>query len=135
MPLMVSSPSTVQSAPSARTPVERKVICGVVVDVEEVGRADVGVALLLAGVDRGEVDGRGHAGLDGVLGGDDLAGELAEVAADLADHHVADREADRRVDRIDGPGAGDVAGDLDGGAAGHVFLRVVERLTFCSTVA
>src|SRR3954451_2403897 len=51
----------------------------VVLDVEEVGGADVRVALLLAGVDRGELDRGGDGGLRRVLGGDDLAGELAEV--------------------------------------------------------
>src|SRR3954452_10929764 len=91
----------------------------VVLDVEEVSRADVRVALLLTGVDGAELDTGLDRGLGGVLGGDDLALEVAEVAADLADHHVADGEADGRVRRVDLPGADDVAGDLDGGGAGH----------------
>src|SRR3954462_4255430 len=91
----------------------------VVLDVEEVSRADVRVTLLLTGVDGAELDAGLDRGVGRVLGGDDLALEVAEVAADLADHHVADGEADGRVRRVDLPGADDVAGDLDGGAAGH----------------
>src|SRR3954468_2734185 len=92
---------------------------GVVADVEEVSGLDVRVPLLLTGVDRVHVDGGGHGRLRRVGGGHDLAGELAEVAADLAHHHVADREAHRRVGGVDVPRADDVAGDLGGGAAGH----------------
>src|SRR3712207_8104675 len=98
-----------------------------VAHVEEVGGADVRVALLLPGVDRVHVDRGGHGGLRRVLGGDNLTGEPGEVAADLADHHVADGEADRRVAGVDVPGADDVAGDLRGG--GHGSLQVVERWT------
>ena len=69
------------------------------------------VAVLLAGVDRVQVDGGGRR--LGRLAGDDLALELLELAADLA-HQVAGGEADLGVAGVDGPGAG-----RDGGAAGR----------------
>src|SRR6202012_2130164 len=84
----------------------------VLLDLEEVGAADVRVALLLAGVDRVEVnrggDGRGQR----VLGGDDGALERVEAATHLADHHVPDGKGNLRVDRVDRPRAGHVAGNL-----------------------
>src|SRR3954468_8235154 len=100
----------------------------VVADVEEVRGLDVRVPLLLPGVDRVHVDGGVHGRGGRVGGGHDLAGELTEVAADLADHHVPDGEADGGVCGVDVPRADDVAGDLRG--AGHGDLQVVERLTF-----
>ena len=55
----------------------------VLLDLEEVGAADVRVALLLAGVDRGQVNrGRDRRG-QWVFGGDDRALELVEAAAHL----------------------------------------------------
>src|SRR5690606_41802675 len=90
-----------------------------VLDVEEVGRADVVVALLVVRVDGACVDLRGDRRVGQVLGGDDLAGELPEVAAYLADHHVADGERDVGVILVDVPGARDVAGDRGGGRCGR----------------
>src|SRR5712691_356168 len=92
----------------------------VALDLEEVGRPDVPVALLIAGVDRGHVDLGTDRRAGRVRAGDQLAGEARELAAYLADHHVPDGEADLGVHRVDGPGPGDVAGDggRDGGC-GH----------------
>ena len=101
---MVRSPVTV--VPSKEVVVK---VIWVVLDVEEVGGAQVAVAVRVAGVDRAEVDGRGGAGaLERVAGGQGAL-ELAELAADLADQ-VADGEADLGVARVDGPGAGDEVG-------------------------
>jgi hypothetical protein len=55
-------------------------------DVEEVLALDVLVALGVAGIQRGEVDGRGCGRLQRILRGDDLPLELGEVPAHLADH-------------------------------------------------
>ena len=99
---------------------------GVGLDLEEVGGPDVRVALLVAGVDRGQVDLGGDRGVERVLAGHELAGEGAELAPYLAYHHVPGGEADLAVDRVDRPGARDVAGDAGQGAgvsSGHgVFL-------------
>ena len=73
--------------------------------VEEVGGAEVTVALLVVGVDRGGLDGDRDRGLQRVLGGDELATELVERAPDLA-HQVPGGEGDGAVRRVDGPGAG-----------------------------
>ena len=71
--------------------------------VEEVGRAQVVVALLVAGVDRGRLDLEDHRGVGRILVVlDDRARELAEVPVHLADV-MADLEGDvgvRLVDRV-----------------------------------
>ena len=55
-----------------------------------------------------------------VVAGGHGAGEGAEAAADLAEHHVAHREGHLGVGRVDLPRAGDVPGDLGGGVQfGH----------------
>src|ERR1700691_2714260 len=92
---------------------------GVGLDFEEVGTADVIVAVRRAGVHRAEVDGGVDAGQQGVFGGDDGPLELVETAADLAHHHVPDDERHLRVHGVDGPGAGDVAGDYHRGLCHH----------------
>src|SRR5262249_53501690 len=93
---------------------------GVLLDVEEVGRPDVRVALLLAGHDRVQRDLGGHRGGQGVPAGDALTGEGGRPPPDLADHHVADGETDLRVHRVDGPGACGVARDGGPGVgSGH----------------
>src|SRR5581483_10147781 len=78
----------------------------VVLHVEKVGRAEVAVALGVAGVDRVQVDG----GVGGGVGQSRTRGEgaleLLELAADLR-HQVANGEADLGVARVDGPGTGD----------------------------
>src|SRR5664279_4621119 len=68
-------------------------------DVEEFGALQVPVAVLLAAVDRGDVDpARQHGGVarsvDGAL-------EAAERPSDGGDTHVLDGEADVRMSRID----------------------------------
>src|SRR6266545_4821717 len=87
--------------------------------VEEVAGAQVVVPLLVAGVDGGQLDRRGGAALEDVVGGDDLALELGEGAADLG-HQVPHGEADHGVSRVDHPGACGQAGSAagDGGAGG-----------------
>src|SRR6266511_2356430 len=97
---------------------------GVGVGLEEVGRAQVVVALGVVGVDGAEVDGGGDGGVEWVGCQAQLAFEAGEVAADLADHHVADGEGDVGVDGVDRPGSGDVAGDLDGGGR-HSWFSLV----------
>src|SRR5665213_325158 len=93
---------------------------GVGLDLEEVGAADVVVALGVAGVDRVELDRRGYRRVRGVLASHNLAFELREAATDLRHDHVPDNEADIGVDRVDGPGAGQVArNSFDRGACSH----------------
>ena len=103
-------------------------------DVEEVGGPQVAVTLLVAGVDRVQVDGRLRAGLlqRGAGGQGPLEG--GELAADLA-HQVADGEAHLGVARVDVPGAGDDVGAEVGvdAHAGHPSgrgpVRVPHRVT------
>ena len=64
----------------------------VVLDVEEVGAAQVGVTLVLAGVDARGVDRHLHRGLLGYLGDVHRSREGAEAAPDLGDHEVAGDE-------------------------------------------
>ena len=83
-------------------------------DVEEVGRRDVGVAVGVAGVDRRQVDGGRRRDVSSSVGADDdVDVEALEAAAHLRDAEVADREADRRVGRVERPAAG---GEGEGGA-------------------
>ncbi len=89
---------------------------GELLGVEEVGALEVGVAVGGAGLDRGDLRGHVDHGLRDVLGDLDGARDLAEVAADLADHEVAGDEADLGVRGVDGPGAG---GDLQLGGGAH----------------
>ena len=104
-------------------PVLAKVDDRVVLDVEEVGRLQVAVAVGGAGVDRGGLHrgGRGRGGE--VLGDGDRALELAEVAADLGDHRVAGDEADLGVAGVEDVGTGGQVGEGgDGGGLGHEVL-------------
>ena len=87
----------------------------VLVGVEEVGRTQVRVAVGVAGVDRRQDHRRLDARVEGVLGGHEGAGEVAEHALDLAHHEVADAEPDLGVGGVDGPGTRDVPGDGGGG--------------------
>ena len=83
----------------------------VVLDVGEVGGLQVGVAILVTGVDRRGVDHDLDRRLEGVVRDGEGAVKRGEAAADLADHEVSGGEVDRRMGRIDLPGAG---GDEDG---------------------
>src|SRR5215217_3418480 len=78
---------------------------GEVVDVEEIGRLDVRVALLVVGVDRVDCD-LGRYRRSAVVADNDRAAEVFEVASHLAHHQVAYGETDRRVNRVDGPRPG-----------------------------
>jgi hypothetical protein len=60
-----------------------ELVLGVLADVQDVLALDVRVAMLLAAVEGVGVNGRRDLGVEGVLGGDDLAGEGVELAADL----------------------------------------------------
>ena len=83
-------------------------------DVEEVRGLQMAVAVLLAGVDGGDVDAAFEHG--GVAGGVDLALKAAEAAAYGRDAHVTDLETDVRVRRIDVVDAGRDALEVgDGG--------------------
>ena len=105
MPLIVISPASViwPSEPTS-VAVEWKLICGLLVGVEELGALEVAVAVGVAGVDGGDVDGAREDG--GVTAGVDRALERAEAAADGGDAHVPDLEADVGVAGVDGVGAG-----------------------------
>jgi len=131
-PLMVSSPSTTQRRSSAGVTlvavVERRVVLG----IEEVGREEVAVTLLIPGVERGDGDVDLHPGLEGVLGDVDGAADLGELALGAGDHGVADAEADVAVRGVEAVGAGDGhlgavcdagdRGDLGGGHGGGLLV-------------
>jgi hypothetical protein len=75
--------------------------------IEEVGRLQMAVALRIAGVDGGRVDGRLDAGLAPVLLVEhQVAGGLDEPAAHGGVHHVLDRELGGGVRRVDLEGLG-----------------------------
>ena len=101
-PLMLRSPVTSRPLPPSSTEVAAEGHRTVVLHVEEVAGAQVRVAVLVAGVDRVQVDARGRRRR---VAGDDGALELLEQPTDLA-HQVAGGEADLGVARVDGPGAG-----------------------------
>jgi probable blue pigment (indigoidine) exporter len=86
-------------------------------DVDDVGGEHVGVALGVAGVERGHVDGGAHArGVERVAH-HDLGVEAGEAAADLRHAQVADGEPHRRVADVEGP-APRVEGEAGGGVVG-----------------
>ena len=91
--------------------------------VEEVGRAQVIVALRLVGVDRLGLDRAVDLGAGQVLADLERALELGELTADGGDAHVLDGEADLRVRRVDAPRAG---GDHGGGCGAHDGVSQVE---------
>jgi hypothetical protein len=78
---------------------------GVVLDVEEVGRLEMGVAVGGAGVDArsGDLDVHGRV-LRILLVDFNGSLHVLEAAANGGEHHVLDRELDGRVSRIDLPG-------------------------------
>src|SRR5690606_22865986 len=78
-------------------------------DVQEVGALQVRVAVVLTGVDRGGVDGRGDRRCGRILSHGDLTGHAAEATPDLAHHQAPGDEPGPRVCRIDGehPGGGE----------------------------
>src|SRR5262245_7802645 len=75
----------------------------VALDVEEVGRAQVPVPLLVAGLHAGRVDVHFDPRAQRVLGDVDVARDTVELAPYLAHHQVAGREVDARVRRIQLP--------------------------------
>src|ERR1700758_1086289 len=100
---------------------------GVLLDVEEVGRLNVSVALVVAGVDGIHPD-LGMHRRRAVLGNHDRAAEVVELAADLADHQMAYPEVDRGVHRVDCPRAG---GELCGCGCSHVCASLLFGATAC----
>ena len=107
-PWIVSVPSKVELAvaPSRHEGVAGEVQLGVVLDVEEVRRAQVVVAALLTGVDARRVDRYLDRRLLGRLTDRDVAGERRKTSLDLGHHHVPDDEADMGVRHVDGEHAG-----------------------------
>src|SRR5581483_3717260 len=61
---------------------------GVLLDFKEICRSYVRVALLVVGVDRAQIDAGFDRRIEHVGAGADLALDLGEATADLADHHV-----------------------------------------------
>jgi hypothetical protein len=86
---------------------------GVLLDVEEVRRLQMRIAVLVTGVDAGHLDGAGEHG--GIAGGVNRALESTESAPHGGDSHVLDLEADAGMAGINGVSA---AGDLGGGDGG-----------------
>src|SRR5690349_18062251 len=85
---------------------------GVLCDLEEVGAAQVAVALVVAGGDAVGVDVHPEAAALGVLHVDRRApGEDVEVPARGGDHRVLGGEAHGAVDRVDVPGPGQLFGE------------------------
>src|SRR5262249_37565519 len=81
-------------------------------DVEEVGAAEVGVAAVVAGADRREVDSRLDTGLQRIRRDLEHAGEVGEAAAHLGDHQGAGHEPAGGVGRVHVPGAGGEYGEV-----------------------
>ena len=79
-------------------------------DVEEVGAAQVAVALLVGAVDAGGLDRDRDRGLLGRLADHELPVEVGEAPADLGDHQVPADELDGGVALVEGigPGLGDL---------------------------
>lgn len=87
-------------------------------DVEQLGRANVRIAISVAGVDRGEVNRcRNLGGLE-VLTNDEPGVHVTEASADLRHARVTDREPDAGVVRVDGPVA-DGKGERGGRGIGQ----------------
>src|ERR1035438_5937365 len=82
-------------------------------DVEKALTLDIVITRFIARVERRAVNRHHGRRLQRASRRDDLALELGEVAADLADHQMTGDEPDMRVHWVDVPGAGDVAGDID----------------------
>lgn len=80
-------------------------------DVEEVDRAEVIVAALVARADAAHVDGHLDARLCRVFCDDDCAVNAHEATADLGEAEVAAHEGDLGVAGVDLPGAS--CGELD----------------------
>jgi diguanylate cyclase (GGDEF)-like protein len=78
---------------------------GIVLRVKEVRRAQVSIALLIIGRDRGDVDLAERARASEVRGDFERAVELGEPASNGGDPHVLDAELDARMRRVDDPGA------------------------------
>src|SRR5690606_21969212 len=97
-------------------------------DVEEVGRLQVAVAVGGRGVHGGGLDGDLHRGVGGV-GGVDVgrALEAGERATHVGDHRVAGLEAEAAVARVDRVVAGQVGDRLGGGLEGVVGLVALEE--------
>src|SRR5207245_4712623 len=86
-----------QAAPVLLDPGAAEADRRVLLDVEEVGAAEVLVAAGLAGVHAGGVDDHLDRGVLGLFADGDLAAEVGEAAAYLGDHEVATHELDGRV--------------------------------------
>src|SRR4029450_11733279 len=99
---------------------------GVLLHGEEVVAAQVGIALLVAGVDAGRLDGQ-LAGRLGQVGAveDRVALEVVERAADLGDHRVPGDEPDTGVGRVDDVVSGQVGQGGGDGAGSHALLLKV----------
>jgi hypothetical protein len=79
---------------------------GVVLNIEEVGRAQVRIALLLPRIDAAHVNGGLSGSGERVVQRSPRRGlDTAEPSLDRGDHHVLDGELDQGVGRVDGPGS------------------------------
>src|SRR5262245_35074562 len=77
----------------------------VVVDIKKIRPAQIGIPLVIAGVQTGGVDFNLHTGAGRVLLIHvDRTGEALELSTDGRNHHVASRELDGGVVRINLPG-------------------------------
>ena len=90
------------SLPAAATPFDLNVMAGNLGDVEEIGAAQVFVALLLAGVDARGVDGDLDGRFEG-FGFVEIHGtaDFGEFAFNVGDHQVADLEGCAGVGGVD----------------------------------
>src|SRR4029453_13250221 len=98
---------------------------GVALDAEEVGGAQVVVAVGLVGVDRRQGGGGGHGHvLERVAHGEGGV-EVVEPAPYVGEPEVADLEVDARVGGVACPGAGDQGEGGGGGGLTHEVNPVV----------
>ena len=120
---MVRSPvSSRVVAPAWRTLVAMKVISGYS-SMARKSLLQVGIALLVAGVDAGRLDGQLAGRLGQVSAVEDrVALEVVERAADLGDHRVPGDEPDTGVGRVDDVVSGQVGQGGGDGAGSHALL-------------
>ncbi len=112
----VAEDDTVSALPLRALAAERRL--GELLDVEQLGRLDVRVAVRVAGLHAGHADDDVDAGVGEPLGDLHRTADVGEASADLGDHEVPADERHVGVPRVDLPQSGGRNGhavDVPGG--------------------